>query len=62
MEQGKPLQDGGIYVCRHGKLEELPRAPDDGMRRIRITDDAYQAAMDLVSPAINNARNSFWLK
>ena len=47
LEQEKTLEEDGIYVCRHGKLEKLPRTQDDGLRRIRITDDAYQAAMDL---------------
>lgn len=47
MEQAKTLEEGTVYVCRNGKLEELPRTQDDGMRRIRITDDAYQAAMNL---------------
>ncbi len=40
------LEDGEVYVCRNGKLERLPKS-DDGMRRIRITDDAYQAALEL---------------
>jgi hypothetical protein len=45
-EEAKPLEDGDVYICRKGKLERLPKT-DDGMRRIRITEDAYQAAMDL---------------
>ena len=39
-------EDGEVYVCRNGKLERLPKS-DDGMRRIRITDDAYQAALEI---------------
>ncbi len=45
-ETEKLLEEGEVYLCRNGKLERLPKA-DDGLRRIRITDEAYQAAMEL---------------
>ena len=45
-ERNDTLEDGEVYLCRNGKLERLPKS-DNGLRRIWITDDAYQAAMGL---------------
>lgn len=41
-----PLEEGEVYVCRRGRLERIERDADD-MRKIRITDEAYQATMHL---------------
>lgn len=41
------LEEGELYVLRKGYLEHVPRNADDGMRRVRITEDAYQVAMDV---------------
>ena len=41
------LEEGELYVLRKGRLEHVPRNEDDGMRRIRITEQAYEAAMQI---------------
>lgn len=45
--EAKPLEDEVMHICRNERTEQLPEAGNDGMRRIRITDDAYRAAMEL---------------
>lgn len=43
------LEEGEMYVVRKGHLVHLERREEDdeGMRRVRVTDTAYQAAIDL---------------
>jgi hypothetical protein len=41
------LEEGELYVLKNGNLEHIPRNDDDGMRRIRITEEAYQVAMEI---------------
>lgn len=40
------LEEGELYAVRKGKLEKLSRN-DDGMRKVRITEDAYKAGMEI---------------
>ena len=41
------LEEGGLYVVRKGKLVLVPRNDEEGMRRLRVTEEAYQKAMDI---------------
>lgn len=43
------LEEGEMYVVRKGHLVHLERREEDdeGMRRVRVTDTAYQAAVEL---------------
>ncbi len=43
----RSLEEGELYVVRKGQLEHLARNEEDGMRRIRITEDAFQIATDI---------------
>lgn len=38
-----PLEEGELYVVKKGVLEQIQRDPDDNLRKIRITDDAFDA-------------------
>ncbi|MGI0025607.1 MAG: hypothetical protein ACREA4_10755 [Nitrososphaera sp.] len=40
------LEEGELYAYRKGKLEKLPRI-EDGMRKVRITETAYEMAMEV---------------
>jgi len=40
------LEEGELYAYRKGKLEKLARI-EDGMRKVRITEAAYEMAMDV---------------
>lgn len=55
-------QEGELYICRQGKLEHIERDPSD-MRRVRITEEAYQVAMELgkqLRPALAGYKPGFW--
>jgi hypothetical protein len=39
-------QDGDLYIWRNGRLERIERE-DNPMRRVRMTEEAYQIAMEL---------------
>lgn len=39
-------QDGDLYIWRNGRLERIERE-DSPMRRVRMTEEAYQTAMEL---------------
>lgn len=41
-----PRQDGDLYIWRHGRLERIERE-ENPMRRVRMTEEAYQTAMEL---------------
>jgi hypothetical protein len=41
------LDEGELYVFKQGQLEHVKRDPDDTMRRVRITEEAYQRAMTI---------------
>lgn len=41
------LAEGCLYVYKKGVLQEIEADPDDSMRRVRITDNAYKAAAEL---------------
>lgn len=40
-------EDGELYVFKKGRFEHVNREDDEGMRRIRITEDAYQTALKI---------------
>lgn len=42
-----PLEEGELYTVRKGHLEKIPRNDEDGMRKVRITEDAFEAAMEV---------------
>ncbi len=44
--ENEPRQDGDLYIWRHGRLEHIERE-DNPMRRVRMTEEAYQTAMEL---------------
>ncbi|MFO1434048.1 MAG: hypothetical protein U1F76_28820 [Candidatus Competibacteraceae bacterium] len=39
------LDEGELYVYRKGHLEHVERDQEEGMRRVRITEEAYQQAL-----------------
>ena len=41
------LQEGCLYVYKKGVLQEIEVDPDDTMRKIRITDSAYQGVVEV---------------
>ena len=41
------LSEGELYVMRKGHLERIPRNDDDNMRKVRITEEAYERLMTL---------------
>lgn len=38
------LEEGELYTVRRNRLVHVPRRDDDGMRRVRITESAYEAS------------------
>lgn len=38
------LEEGELYVFKKGALEHIQRDPDDNLRKVRITDDAFEKA------------------
>lgn len=46
---GSDLEEGELYAVRKGKLEKLPRNDDGGMRKVRITEKAYEVAMEIAN-------------
>lgn len=47
VEATDELEEGELYVLRKSKLEKIPKADEDGMRRVRVTEVAFQAASDI---------------
>jgi hypothetical protein len=47
VDQANGLVEGALYVARSGRLERLERDEDDGMKRVRITGEAYERALTL---------------
>lgn len=41
------LEEGELYVFRKGHLEHIARDEEEGMRRVRITEEAYLSAMEV---------------
>ncbi len=41
MQENRQWEDGELYVCKKGELEQIQRDPEDNLRKIRITEDAY---------------------
>ena len=41
------LEEGELYVLKKGVLEHLQRDPDDNLRKIRITDDAFETLVNV---------------
>ena len=41
------LDEGELYVFKQGQLQPVERDPDDTMRRVRLTEEAYQRAMTI---------------
>ncbi len=39
------LEEGELYVVKKGVLEHLQSDPDDNLRKIRITDSAFETAV-----------------
>jgi len=46
-DEGDNLEEGELYVFKKGVLEHLHRDPEDNLRKIRITDGAYEVAVDV---------------
>ena len=41
------LEEGCLYVYKKGTLQEIESDPDDLMKKIKITPDAFKAASEL---------------
>lgn len=41
------LEEGSLYVYKKGVLQEIETDPDDQMKKIRITQDAFANASEL---------------
>lgn len=41
------LEEGSLYVYKKGVLQEIETDPDDQMKKIRITQDAFTSASEL---------------
>ena len=41
------LEEGELYTVRKGQLEKIPRNEEDGMRKVRITEEAFEAAIEV---------------
>jgi len=41
------LEEGHLYTVKNGQLEEIPIDPEDSMRKVRITDDAINAVIEV---------------
>lgn len=46
-EKLEGLEEGCLYVYKKGVLQEIQSDPDDLMKKIKITPDAFKAASDL---------------
>ena len=52
------IEDGEIYRCEKGKLKLVKREEDEGMRRIRVTEEAFEAIQE-VSRAIRRETGGY---
>ena len=41
------LAEGSLYVFKKGILQEIETDPDDTMKKIRITDNAFQGVVEV---------------
>jgi hypothetical protein len=41
------LKEGALYAYKDGVLTEIQTDPDDTMKRVRILEDAYRAAVEV---------------
>ena len=46
-ESNDELEEGELYVVKKGVLEHIQRDPDDNLRKIRITDSAFETAVNV---------------
>jgi hypothetical protein len=47
LEVNSGYEDGELYRFKKGRFEHVHREEDEGMRRIRITEEAYRKALDI---------------
>jgi len=52
------LEEGSLYVFKKGILQEIETDPDDTMKKIRITDTAFQGVVN-VQKQMRAAMNGF---
>ena len=43
-DEGSDFEEGELYVYKKGEMQHVARDPDDTMRKVRITDDAFNVA------------------
>ncbi len=46
-EEDGDLQEGHLYTVKDGSLQEIPRDPEDTLRKVRLMDEAVNAAVEL---------------
>lgn len=47
LQPDEQFSEGTVYVYRNGQLQALPRDTTEGIRKVRITEEAYQVAMEI---------------
>ncbi len=52
------LEEGELYVVKKGVLEHIRRDPDDSLKKIRITDDAFSSVVE-VQKSMRGALNGY---